>query len=240
VIQEGQGPEWPDGESYHTGIRIGAGHEAFSDTVIHCYHNTLYACGWAGAILPGETGHLLLNPEALPLSTVHFINNLVLSTGEAYMATESGDLPLGDYRNCWFGQGSPPAWDTGAIDQDPLLTDPGQVNCMLRAGSSCIDAGRELTGIVTRDLLGVTRPQGLAPDIGAVEFRAAAATELRLQAQIMAGRLVLVWNGGAGIRLQKTSILPAGNWTDVSNSEGQSTLEVPVLGPGAFFRLRRF
>ena len=121
--------------------------------MIHCYHNTLYACGWAGAILPGETGHLLLNPEALPLSTVHFVNNLLYSAGEPYVATESAELPAGDYRNCWFGLGSPPAWDTGAVYQDPLLTDPGQGTCNLRAGSPCLDAGQDTARMVARDLL---------------------------------------------------------------------------------------
>jgi hypothetical protein len=238
VIQAGQGPEWPDGESYHTGIRINTGHEAFSPTVVHCYHNTLYACGWAGAVLPGETGHLMLNPEALPLSTVHFVNNLVSSAGEPYVATESGDLPPGDYRNCWFGMGAAPNWDLGAVGQDPRLMDPGQGHCALRVGSSCIDAGGDVTAIVVRDLLGVIRPRGPAPDPGAYEF--AGVAELRLQARIVAGRLVMVWNGGTGIWLQRAPGLPASVWTDVDNSEGRSTLELPAAGPGGFFRLRGY
>ena len=234
VIQAGLGPEWWDSESYHSGIRIDTGHEAVSNTVVHCYHNTLYGCGWAGAVLPGENGHLLLSPMALQWSAVYFVNNLIFSTGEPYVAAESGTPPAGDYRNCWFGQGPPPSWDTGAIQLDPQLTDPGRGDFFLRGGSPCIDAGQDVTAIVRGDLLGVVRPQGSAPDLGAFEL-----PELRLFVRIVDNRLILTWDGRAGVRLQRAPTLVAGAWIDVDGSEGQSILElpVPVGSPGEFFRL---
>jgi hypothetical protein len=174
VIRAGLGPEWSDGESYHTGIRIGAGHEETSSTVVHCYHNTLYNCGWSSAVLPGETGHLLIQPEALVLNTtVYLSNNIVYSTGEPYLAGESAPLTNGDHRNCWFGTGGAPAWDSGAINADPRFVNPGASDFQLRSASPCIDAGRDVSVVVARDLLGVTRPQGAAFDLGAFEFPAA-------------------------------------------------------------------
>ena len=97
----GLGPDWPDDSSSHAGIRIDAGHEASSGTVVHVLHNTIYGSGWPESPFPEESGLLLVNPEALTRASV--------------------DAP---------GALSPP---------------------------------------VTRDLLGLPRPQGAAPDIGAYE-----------------------------------------------------------------------
>ena len=78
IIQAGLGPEWPDGESYHTGIRINTGHEEVSQTTVYCHNNRLYGCGWSGAVLPGENGHILFSPESQTLhSTVYFSNNII-------------------------------------------------------------------------------------------------------------------------------------------------------------------
>jgi hypothetical protein len=235
VIRAGLGPEWPDGESYHTGIRIGAGHEAVSNTVVHCYHNTLYACGWSGAVLPGETGHLLVNPEALPSSTVKFLNNVIRSTGEPYLAEESADLASGDCRNCWYGSGVAPAWDTGAVNADPRFVAAGAGDFALSQTSPCLDAGTDVSAAVKRDLLGVPRPQGGGVDLGAFEF--AVTFERRLSVLRRPSGVLLTWNGGPGIRLQRTPSLSPAIWTDVNGSDGLSTLEVPLGGLSEFFRL---
>ena len=50
-----------------------------------------------------------------------------------------------------------------------LFVDPANNNYALKAGSPAIDAGVALPQVPT-DILGVTRPQGLAYDIGAYEF----------------------------------------------------------------------
>ena len=47
----------------------------------------------------------------------------------------------------------------------------------------------------------------------------------------------LSWNGGSGIKLQKTAILINPIWQDVPGSEGQSSISMPAADATAFFRL---
>lgn len=170
VVNAGLGPEWGD-PSYHTGIRLNTGHEEITQTAVYLYNNTLYGNGWAGAAFPDETGSLLFDPGALSRSTtVYFGNNIIASTGEPYIAGESAALPDADYRNCWYGDGGGPAWDTGAIDDDPGFVNAGGFDFRLQEGSPAIDTGRNLAAVVPRDLLGVPRPQGTAMDLGVFEF----------------------------------------------------------------------
>lgn len=56
------------------------------------------------------------------------------------------------------------------------FVDPVSSNFRVKSGSSAIDAGADLSGNgVTEDILGVTRPKGLAYDIGAFEYVAPSA-----------------------------------------------------------------
>jgi hypothetical protein len=52
-----------------------------------------------------------------------------------------------------------------------LFVDPAHQNYQLKAASPAIDAGLYLLDVKT-DILGVTRPQGLAYDIGSYEAKA--------------------------------------------------------------------
>ena len=127
--------------------------------------------GWAGAVYPEESGSLLFAAWAFSLSTtIYFGNNIIVSTGEPYLAGESAALSAADYRNCWYGDGSGPAWDTTAINEDPDFVNVGGLDFRLLEGSPCIDTGRDLSPIVPRDILGVPRPQGSTLDLGAYEF----------------------------------------------------------------------
>ncbi len=171
IVNAGLGPEWVDDSSYHTGVRINTGHEAITQTAVYIYNNTLYGNGWSGAALPGETGSVLIDSGALSRSTaVHFSNNIIYSTGEPYLAGESAALPSGDHRNCWYGDGAAPTWDTTAINDDPDFAGVSVFNFQLQKGSPCQDVGRDVATIVARDLLGAPRPQGLAFDLGAYEY----------------------------------------------------------------------
>jgi hypothetical protein len=173
IIRAGLGPEYEE-TTYHTGIHIDTGHENIpaAGTILHCYNNTLYGCGWSGGPFPEENGAILITSAAISRSTINFGNNIIYSTGDPYIAGESGSLPSANHRNCWFGQGAAPAWDTGAINVDPQFVGAGSNNLQLKQTSPCINRGRNVSSIVTRDLLGVTRPQGSAHDLGAYEFQA--------------------------------------------------------------------
>ena len=64
------------------------------------------------------------------------------------------------------------------------------------------------------------------------------ALPLRLDATVLPGNtLRLSWLGGTGIRLQKAASLVNPDWQDVLDSEGQSSLELPMTEAMAFFRL---
>jgi len=170
VVNAGLGPEWVDDPSYHTGIRIDTGYEEVAQTRVYLYNNTLYGNGWSGATYQGETGSLLIDPGALARSTtVYLSNNIIYSTGEPYLADESTTLPAGDYRNCWYGDGSAPAWDTTAINDDPDFVNAAVLNFQLQNGSPCVDTGKNVSPVVARDILGMPRPQGPAFDLGAYE-----------------------------------------------------------------------
>jgi hypothetical protein len=171
IVNAGLGPEWSDDASYHSGMRINTGHEEVSQTALYIYNNTLYGNGWSGATLPGETGSVLFDQGALDRSTtVYFSNNIIFSTGEPYMAGESVELTTGDYRNCWYGNGVAPAWDTTAINNDPNFVSAGAFNFQLQNDSPCIDVGKNVSPVVSRDLYGVPRPLGLGFDIGVFEY----------------------------------------------------------------------
>lgn len=47
----------------------------------------------------------------------------------------------------------------------------------------------------------------------------------------------LSWNGAPGLKLQRSTTLTKPIWTDVPNSEGQSSMEVPIGSGKEFFRL---
>ncbi|MCM3877660.1 MAG: PKD domain-containing protein, partial [Thermoanaerobaculia bacterium] len=171
IVRAGLGPEWPDDSSSHTGLRIDSGHEALPGTVLHVHHNTIYGCGWSGAVLQDENGHILISAPALQRgTTVDFRNNIVVSTGEPLLAPESGAVPAGDYRNCWSGGGGAPAWDRLALSSAPGFVDAAASNFQLVPSSACVDAAVAVVAPASRDLLGVPRPQGQASDLGAYEF----------------------------------------------------------------------
>jgi len=171
IVRAGLGPEWSDDASYHTGVRINAGHETVTQTAVYLYNNTLYGNGWSGATYPDETGSLLIDPAALAFSTtVYLSNNIIYSTGEPYLAGESASLTAGNHRNCWYGAGSAPVWDTTAITANPTFVNAAAFNFQLQENSPCVDVGKNVSSIVSRDLVGVLRPQGLAFDIGAFEW----------------------------------------------------------------------
>jgi hypothetical protein len=62
--------------------------------------------------------------------------------------------------------------------------------------------------------------------------------QLTLNMPVLSGNtLTLSWNGGPGIKLQKTTTLTNPNWLDVAGSDGVSQIDVLCAGSAGFFRL---
>ena len=137
-----------------------------TNTVIHFCHNTIYGCGWSGA-KRGANGAIHL--VHLNRYTLHFANNIIVSTGQPYLSGWSDRaIPPGQARNLWFGAGAPPAWDLAAIGADARFMDAAHDDFRLQSNSPAIDAGADV-GVHT-DFDGDLRPQGAGPDLGAYEF----------------------------------------------------------------------
>jgi len=73
--------------------------------------------------------------------------------------------------NLWFNAGAAPTWDANHVNADPLFVDIAAGDFRLQPRSPGIDAGIN-TGL-SRDYLGIFRPQGSAYDNGAHEFTSA-------------------------------------------------------------------
>jgi hypothetical protein len=54
-------------------------------------------------------------------------------------------------------------------DSGDMFTDSANGDVTLKAGSNLLNAGDDLSGTFTDDIIGTTRPQGAAYDIGAFE-----------------------------------------------------------------------
>jgi len=75
--------------------------------------------------------------------------------------------------NLWYcsaGSLAPPSWDVNALNVNPQFTNAGSNDFSPQPGSPAIDTGTT-EPIVPTDILGTTRPQGSAYDIGAFEHQ---------------------------------------------------------------------
>lgn len=141
-----------------------------------------------------------------------------------------------------------PPTGTGNIATDPGLVDVPQADYRLRSDSPCIDAGTDLSALLTGDLAGVVRPQdgngdGVARfDMGAYEFVPSqppppATVTLRRSASGL--ELVVTGQPGSLIRVEQSSTLQA--WETVTTftmpASGEGVLAVPdTTRPALFFR----
>jgi len=124
----------------------------------------------------------------------------------------------------WLGRGYLAVLDVA----DP--TQPTLVAEYETKGASAPDI--ELVGnrlYVANDDWGLAIYDFVAPNIS---------PRLRLNPPVLSGGvLVLTWEGGTGIQLQKTTSLTTPHWLDVPNTEGKSLIALPPSDPAAFFRL---
>jgi hypothetical protein len=146
---------------------------------VQVYNNTFYDCGGLAHPVSGASS----SAGAFSIGTgVHatLTNNIFssLSSSEPYIAPESSSnycSAVTGSNNLWFGAGASPSCGnlTSSLNSDPLFVSPG-TNFQLQSSSPAIDKAVSVAGL-GMDILGTSRPQGAALDIGAYEFQSGAA-----------------------------------------------------------------
>jgi len=63
--------------------------------------------------------------------------------------------------------------------------------------------------------------------------------KITLAVRVSGAEVVVTWNGGSRIKLQKKTALTDAQWVDVANTEGQSTATIPITGASGFYRAIR-
>jgi len=107
-------------------------------------------------------------------------NNIINNASGYFFSLTGGTTPTisSDYDLLYGGatdNNAGSATITNDIRSDPQFTDSGVSNFVLQVGSPGVDAGTsDVSGTVTNDLVGVSRPQDSVYDIGAYEGAGAA------------------------------------------------------------------
>jgi hypothetical protein len=167
IYDVGRGPSPPDGDANYAGIFVAGGTNTGPDGTgdVEIFNNTLYDCGARGESDAGAFGRGPGSPGLF----MHLQNNIIHAVGdEDYVAPSSNIALITGTHSLWFGAGGGPTFLTDNVNADPLFLGLAFRDFRLQADSPAVDAGIN-TGI-DRDFTGVSRPQGLAFDIGAFEF----------------------------------------------------------------------
>ena len=193
---------------------------------------TLYNCTIAGNSAEEQAGGVMNGRGCLTMHNcvVHFNTALEWPnySGGLFEYSSTTRLPPGP----------------GNTDADPRFVNAAAGDYRLRPDSPCIDAGTNLTELLTTDFLGVARPldgngDGLARfDMGAYEYHPAHGYAIFTRTESTAQGLVLEWNeAGEGMKLQRATGLARPDWQDLLGSEKTNRVTLPVWGGNEFFRL---
>jgi hypothetical protein len=147
--------------------------------------------------------------------------------------------------------GNPPT----TIDTDPAINDNQNCTGNGTRTANAINIGQDGRGTyniaITNALMddvGIWR-RALSPQEAVAIYNAgnagldlsqavAAPTSLgAVQVALSGGSVQFSWSGGAGIRLQKSTTLAAGSWSDVPGTLGASSYSEPATNSAAHFRL---
>lgn len=162
------------GGSYYTmNCRIRVGTAPDPDGNVYFYNNTLYG------------GYYRRIVHVQDISNLYSKNNIYVvmpgGTGP-YIANDGTGHVYSDY-DVYYGDGEPPsAGDftvTNAINLDPDFVSAGTSDFTLSPGSPALDSGTSaVSGTVTDDYIGISRPQNSVYDIGSYEDEGAGITTI--------------------------------------------------------------
>jgi hypothetical protein len=180
VIRGGRGPGYSSNTTSLYGVEFGGNSNNGSGAsyTINVYNNTFYGggeCTGTGC-RDFSMGNPIIQGNVqfgdsfgainLKNNIIYDINNYPWMTGSTAATAHSNNL--------WYsttgGHAAPPSWDTSPLTSNPLFTSIG-TDFTIQSGSPAKDAGTTIS-FITRDFLGVSRPQGSSYDIGAFEFDA--------------------------------------------------------------------
>jgi hypothetical protein len=170
LVGVGAGPPPPDGDANYAGIYVAGATNTGADGsgVVEVRHNTFYDCGRAQGSVSSDRG-ALARGDGSPALRLELIDNLVVAlAGEEYLAPTGAAELIGGHHNLWFGSGPPPGMLSANLEADPQFVAAANGDFRLEVSSPAIDSGA--AGAAAADYLGVPRPQGAAPDLGAFEF----------------------------------------------------------------------
>ena len=128
----------------------------------YVYNNVFYDNGDAEIYSP--------NPEAL------YIYNNIFHTNNMVYFTHSPGTDANHYglNNCFYGSASIPSWSADSIYSNPgfIAEAPCKYSDFaIQPDSPGVDGGTSsVSSVVATDFMGLTRPQGMACDIGAFEY----------------------------------------------------------------------
>jgi len=152
------------------------------------YNNVIYNNGYHGLYIDDRNDHIVKNnifsgntqqdiKVDAGLTGVTFDNNCYYRASGNIIHWQGTDYSIAQFATYQ----SASSQDVNSLAQDPLMTDPGNGDFALQAGSPCINAGTNVG--LTEDYAG--NIVGALPDIGAYEYQANAK-----------GRMYLILNKG--------------------------------------------
>jgi len=150
---------YPGGGGWFTcSLYCGCGVPGESGTVLDAG-----AIWFAGTALSAVNCTFMNNTRGIVNASSHqadIVNSIVWTPGISTISTGATAITYSDVIDGYAGEGN--------ISADPLFVNPGG-DLRLSEGSPCIDLASEVAA-PGADLLGVVRPQGAGPDMGAYEF----------------------------------------------------------------------
>jgi hypothetical protein len=158
IYRAGTGPAPGGVEGNYACINVGGSGSA----AVQITGNTMYDCGRRANADSGAVS------ASVPVILTDNIVDAI--AGETYTPPNSSLANFSGKNNLFFGDGATPSFSTASLNADPKFVDVTSNNFQLQPGSPAVDAGAN-DGI-SRDIVQMPRPQGVAYDIGAYELGA--------------------------------------------------------------------